>query len=88
MKTGKRRIILKRHFVERWLERIGPNTPGQIKRRLHSALVNKVIYKIEGGFAVKVEGCSAVCVLDETDTWVFITLLSPDMRTGEREEVG
>ena len=83
MKRGKRRVILKPHFIKRWCQRIGCDKPGVIKNRLHSALVNKPIRRLMGDkFEVEVQGRRAVCVIDATGSWVFLTVLDPWMYGG------
>ena len=76
---GRRKIILCRHFLERWSERIGHNTPGQIRHRLHSAILNKPLRSTGRGWAVDIHGCHAVCAIDYAGRYVFITLLSHEM---------
>lgn len=79
MKTGKRKVVLTTHFLNQWRERMDNSRPGQIKHRLRDALNNKPIFGIDGGFAVKILGRTAVCVIDYCGSWVFITLLDIDM---------
>ena len=83
MKRGKRRVILRPHFITRWRQRIGCDKPGVIKNRLRSALVNKPIRRLMGDkFEVEVQGRRAVCVIDPTGAWVFLTVLDPWMYGG------
>ena len=88
MKKGHRRIVLKHHFVTQWQERVAPDSPGKIKNRLRSAMMNRPIIGIPGGFAVRVDGCAAICVIDGTLSWVFLTILLPGMKLKSEEEVG
>ena len=82
---GKPRVIIMPHFRKRWHDTIGPDSDGRIKARLKSALMNKIIWGTMGAFAVDVDGCKAICVIDPTLCWSFITLLRPGM---ELKEVG
>lgn len=79
MKRAKPRIVLKNHFVTQWHERVSCDSPGRIKSRLRNAMLNKPIMGIPGGFVVTVQGCKALCVIDSTDSWVFLTVLTSDM---------
>lgn len=79
MKKSKPRVIIMPHFRKRWHDTIGPDTDGIIKNRLRSALMNKTIWGTRGAFAVEIDGCKAVCVIDPTLSWAFITLLREGM---------
>ena len=86
MKKGKRRIILRPHFIKRWRQRIGPRNEQEIKKRLEAALKNKTIYGfMRDTFIVEIEGRRAVCIIDGTGVWVFLTLLDPWMYNGRVE---
>lgn len=87
MKKSKRRIVLMPHFRKRWREAIGPDSDGVIKNRLRSALVNKTIWGTDGAFAVEIDGCKAICTIDPTLEWAFLTLLRPGMDL-KGDEVG
>jgi hypothetical protein len=73
------------HFRQRWHDTIGPDSDAKIKSRLKSALVNKTIWGTRGAFAVEIDGCKAVCVIEPTLQWAFITLLRPGMELKDGE---
>lgn len=85
MKKRASPIYLDKHFIERWHEAIGEHTEETIKGRLRSALVNKTIWGAKGNFAIEIENCKAICFIDWSNTWVFITLLRPGMILKEGE---
>lgn len=86
MKRTKRRLILRRHFVQRWHERVDRKASiPQIRRCLHGAMLSRPIYRLfRHYFWVEACGCRAICALDSTGTWQFITVLYPymSMRVG------
>ncbi len=93
-RQNKRKIYLKPHFKERWLQHIGSEKEGRIKSTLHAAMAEKPAKRVrENYFAFEVRGGHrAVCAIDPDGTWVFVTLLARWMheprRMAEKEEAG
>lgn len=91
---GRRRIILKRHFITRWGQRINASdAPSKMKSVLHSALINKELIFLRASkhsrcyyYTLEIMRSRAVCVIDATGAYTFITVLSPWMN-GARSRV-
>lgn len=97
-KIGKRHVVLRPHFIKRWRQRIGPGDAGKISSVCHSALINKELVFLRVGrrgsiyYAVEILGCRAVCTIDPTGAYVFVTVLAKWMYQPQRlkrmEEAG